>query len=114
LGEEQPTNPQSFTEEAAIVWAEGRTLGNVVPFSETILGKFPKEESGSGALLPCDIVGAGKFRNGAARWWCRTHQVHWGTKADLEAALNLKNKRLFVLTVNNQCAIQKTLWLLTH
>jgi len=22
---------------------------------------------------------------GAERWWCRTHQTHWGTKADLEA-----------------------------
>jgi hypothetical protein len=30
-------------------------------------------------------VGAGKFRHGAERWWCRTHQKHWGTKADIEA-----------------------------
>nr|QQZ50554.1 hypothetical protein JKL49_03150 [Phenylobacterium glaciei] len=27
----------------------------------------------------------GKFRHGADRLWCRTHQTHWGTKADLEA-----------------------------
>lgn len=87
LGVEQPRNPQVFTEERAIVWAEGRTLGNVVPFGEKILGKFPEAESGTGALLHCDIVEAGKFRNGAARWWCRTHQVHWGTKGDLQAAL---------------------------
>ncbi|MBW4505664.1 MAG: hypothetical protein KME64_04025, partial [Scytonematopsis contorta HA4267-MV1] len=26
------------------------------------------------------------YQNGAERWWCRTHQVHWGTKADLQQA----------------------------
>ena len=30
-------------------------------------------------------MNAGKFRHGAERWWCRTHQTHWGTKADHEA-----------------------------
>jgi hypothetical protein len=87
LGTEQPVQAQAFTEERAVVWAEGRTLGNVVPFSDNIIGKFPEAESGTGVILPCDIVRAGKFRNGAERWWCRTHQVHWGTKADLQAAL---------------------------
>lgn len=87
LGTEQPVQAQAFTEERAVVWAEGRTLGNVVPFSDNIIGKFPEAEFGIGVILPCDIVRAGKFRNGAERWWCRTHQVHWGTKADLQAAL---------------------------
>ena len=35
----------------------------------------------------CDIVGAGKMRNGRERWWCRTHQRHWGTKADIKDGL---------------------------
>lgn len=74
----------SVTEESAICWAYGRTLGNIAVFSPMLLGSFP-EKSGSDALLPCDFVTAGKFRHGAPRWWCRTHQTHWGTKADEEA-----------------------------
>lgn len=74
----------SLTEEPAICWAYGRTLGNIAVFSPTIVGNFPSKQ-GSDAVLPCDFVTAGKFRNGAARWWCRTHQTHWGTKADEEA-----------------------------
>lgn len=87
LGVEEPITPlNSMTEEFAIVWAEGRTLGNAVPFSERVKGKFPEGDSGCGVILPCDIVPCGKFRNGKLRWWCRTHQVHWGTKADLQQA----------------------------
>jgi hypothetical protein len=74
----------SVTEEPAICWAYGRTLGNIAVFSPMIVGNFPSKR-GSDAVLPCDFVTAGKFRNGAARWWCRTHQTHWGTKADEEA-----------------------------
>jgi hypothetical protein len=76
-----------MTEEFAVVWAENRTLGNAVPFSERVIGQFPEADSGSGVILPCDIVPCGKFRNGAERWWCRTHQVHWGVKADLQQAV---------------------------
>ena len=74
----------SFTEESAICWAYGRTLGNIAVFSPMILGSFPGKH-GDNAVLPCDFVTAGKFRHGAPRWWCRTHQTHWGTKADEEA-----------------------------
>lgn len=84
LGVEEPIKPlDGITEEFAVVWAEGRTLGNAVPFSETVKGKFPQADKGFGVILPCDIVGCGKFRNGKERLWCRTHQVHWGLKADL-------------------------------
>ena len=69
---------------SAICWSYGRTLGNIAVFSPTVLGTFPGT-SGEDATLPCDFVSAGKFRHGAARWWCRTHQSHWGTKADLLA-----------------------------
>jgi hypothetical protein len=74
----------SVTEEAAICWAYGRTLGNIAVFSPMLLGSFPAK-NGNDAILPCDFVTAGKFRYGAPRWWCRTHQTHWGTKADEEA-----------------------------
>jgi len=71
----------SVTEEPAICWAYGRTLGNIAVFSPFIVGNFPSKH-GSDAILPCDFVTAGKFRHGAPRWWRRTHQTHWGTKAD--------------------------------
>jgi hypothetical protein len=84
IGEEQPLTPEgknAWSEVNAICWASGRTLGNIAVFSKSILGSFPAQ-SGDDALLPCDFVHAGKYRNGAERWWCRTHQTHWGTKAD--------------------------------
>jgi hypothetical protein len=88
LGYEQPIRPsQTSTEEVreAICWSYGRTLGNIAVFSEDVLGTFPGDK-GDDAILACDIVEAGKMRNGAKRWWCRTHQRHWGTKADVISA----------------------------
>jgi len=85
--DEQPINPDAdggLSEKAAICWAYGRTLGNIAVFSPSLLGHFPAQ-SGSDAILPCDFAHAGKYRHGADRFWCRTHQTHWGTKADLEA-----------------------------
>ena len=83
LGIEEAPSQGNMTEIFAVVWAEGRTLGNAVPSSDRVKGQFPEAENGEGVTLPCDIVECGKFRNGAQRFWCRTHQVHWGTKADL-------------------------------
>lgn len=88
IGEEQPEVPKPGTpmaEEPAICWSYGRTIGNIAVFSPSILGQFPGKE-GADAQLPCDFVHAGKFRHGQERWWCRTHQTHWGTKADIIAA----------------------------
>lgn len=91
IGYEQPV--RSAQEEAsilreAICWSYGRTLGNITVSNEELLGRFPSLE-GDDAVLTCDIVGAGKMRNGKERWWCRTHQKHWGTKADIaDAAQN--------------------------
>jgi hypothetical protein len=82
----------SDTEQAAICWSYGRTLGNIAVFSPDLLGTFPAKH-GTNARLPCDFVAAGKFRNGAERWWCRTHQTHWGTKADQEAFSQSKAMR---------------------
>src|SRR6476620_10909456 len=88
IGEEQPLKPEgknAWNQANAICWASGRTLGNIAVFSKAILGSFPAQQ-GDDAFLPCDFVPAGKFRHGADRWWCRTHQTHWGTKADHESA----------------------------
>jgi hypothetical protein len=68
----------------AVCWAPGRTIGNIAVSSDDIFGLFD-EQAGSNAILPCQIVPCGKFRNGALRWYCKTHQVHWGTKADFAA-----------------------------
>lgn len=74
----------ALSEIAAICWADGRTMGNIAVVSPELLGQFP-DRRGNNAILPCDFVEAGKFRHGAIRMWCRTHQSHWGTKADLQA-----------------------------
>jgi hypothetical protein len=87
LGYEQPVRPLrgiGNEQRNAICWSYGRTLGNIAVFSEEILGSFPSDQ-GDDAILACDIVEAGKMRNGAKRWWCRTHQRHWGTKGDVAA-----------------------------
>lgn len=87
IADEQPIDPEVTAvpqEKAAICWAYGRTLGNIAVSSPTLLGNFP-DKQGDDATLPCDLVHAGKFRHGADRWWCRTHQNHWGTKADIAA-----------------------------
>jgi len=91
VGYEQPVrsaHDQAAVMREAICWSYGRTLGNITVSNEQLLGSFPGME-GDDALLSCDIVGAGKMRNGKVRWWCRTHQRHWGTKADIaDAAIN--------------------------
>lgn len=88
LGYEQPLRlgqgPAQHVKEA-ICWSYGRTLGNIAVVSEELLGSFPGDW-GDDAILACDIVEAGKMRNGQKRWWCRTHQKHWGTKGDIAAA----------------------------
>lgn len=85
--DEQAVAPEAdggLSTEAAICWAYGRTLGNIAVVSPELLGHFPGKV-GNDAILPCDFAHAGKFRHGAERLWCRTHQTHWGTKADLGA-----------------------------
>ena len=62
-----------------ICWSHATTVGNIAVASGMLRGEFDR------ALIDCDLAPAGKYRNGAARWWCRTHQVYWGVKADLAA-----------------------------
>lgn len=91
IGVEQPVVDEVDTfvsEAAAICWSYGRTLGNIAVLSPAMAGTF-SAKAGDDALLPCDFVHAGKYRNGAERWWCRTHQTHWGTKADIASRQKL-------------------------
>ena len=81
-----PLEEQSAVSAEAICWSYGRTLGNITVSGEDLLGRFPATE-GDDADLECDFVDAGKMRNGKDRWWCRTHQQHWGTKADVSDAV---------------------------
>lgn len=87
LGDEEDIDlaPDGYGAADAVCWAPGRTIGNIAVSSEEAFGMF-EEKAGNDALLPCQIVPAGKFRNGAKRWYCKTHQVHWGVKADYAAA----------------------------
>lgn len=88
VGYEQPvhtTQDQVAVKREAICWSYGRTLGNIAVSNEDLLGTFPGAE-GDDAQLACDIVAAGKMRNGCDRWWCRTHQAHWGRLADISDA----------------------------
>jgi hypothetical protein len=73
-----------YSAAAAICWAPGRTIGNIAVCSEEVFGSFTSK-AGNNAVLPCHIVPCGKFRNGVQRWYCKTHQIHWGVKADLAA-----------------------------
>jgi hypothetical protein len=68
-------------ERRGICWSTGGTVGNIAVSSTGAMlrGDFRR------GLLACDFSPAGKYRNGAARWWCRTHQGYWGVKADLAA-----------------------------
>ncbi len=79
---------EALTESPAICWSYGRTIGNIAVFTQSVLGAF-SDKSGNDAILPCDIVESGKFRHGAARWYCRTHQCYWGTVADHKSFANL-------------------------
>lgn len=94
LGEEGDLDlpEENFEAAAAVCWAPGRTIGNIAVGSEEILGLF-SGRSGSDAILPCQIIPCGKFRNGARRWYCKTHQVHWGTKADYASVTELGEVR---------------------
>lgn len=85
IADEQPLVSEAEIkreEEVAICWAYGRTLGNISVRSPDRLNHFSAQR-GENVSLPCDFVYAGKYRHGADRWWCRTHQCHWGIKADI-------------------------------
>jgi hypothetical protein len=78
---ERQNSADKLSQTAAVCWSQGKTVGNTAPLSEKVYRSFT-EPYGHDVELPCDLVNAGKFRHGAARWWCRTHQTYWGKLAD--------------------------------
>lgn len=90
LGVEQPPSPAApnFHAGEAISWSYGRTVGNIATANNDVIRAFPAS-NGNNAILPCEIVDAGKFQNGKPRWWCRTHQKHWGKQADTADAMQV-------------------------
>ncbi len=89
LGIEQPLPHASnmISANEAISWAFGRTLGNIATVNPEVLLRLPGT-SGVNDILECEIVDAGLYQNGKERLWCRTHQKHWGTLADVKDAAN--------------------------
>lgn len=75
----------------AIRWSHTGTVGNIAASTPYIDCPFPPGQDH--ALFPCEFVEAGKFRNGAPRWWCRTHFEYWGRKAELVGMLEHGVKR---------------------
>jgi len=75
------TPPLDLVPGEAVCWSFYSTMGNIAVDSSSVLGEFDGA-SGDSALLPCEIIKAGKFRHGKPRWYCRTHLVYWGIKAD--------------------------------
>lgn len=63
-------------------WPHSATVGHIAVTTPFVRGSFAAAH-GSDGLACCDMTPAGKYRNGAARAWCRTHQQYWGTRADL-------------------------------
>lgn len=65
-----------------ICWPLQASTGDLAVATPHITGHF-RAGAGEDAIVLCNLLPAGKFRNGAARQWCRTHQCYWGTQADL-------------------------------
>ncbi len=65
-----------------ICWPHAGTVGCITPINPVLHGRFSASEGDDG-VVACDLVAAGKYRNGAARCWCRIHQRYRGVKADL-------------------------------
>lgn len=61
----------------AIAWSDGATVGDIAVADGQLTGLLAR------GLVDCRLCAAGKFRNGAARWWCVPHQTYWGINADL-------------------------------
>ncbi|MCE3606102.1 hypothetical protein LXA47_21200 [Massilia sp. P8910] len=77
---------------AGICWPHEATVGHITVATRALTGHFPADQ-GDDALVACVLVAAGKYRNGAARHWCRTHQTYWGVKADLAALAHSGTQR---------------------
>ena len=73
-------------------WPLQASTGHLCVTTTLITGHF-RAGAGQDAIVQCALVPAGKFRNGALRHWCRTHQHYWGTQADLADAQATQQRR---------------------
>lgn len=73
-------------------WPLQASTGDLAVSTANITGHFGAG-AGLDAVVQCALRPAGKFRNGAARHWCRTHQCYWGTQADLAEAQATQGQR---------------------
>ena len=69
----------------AIAWSPTATVGDIAVDDGRLQGslKGSLTDKPGRALVDCRLSPAGKFRHGAARWWCVSHQTYWGVKADI-------------------------------
>ncbi len=75
-----------------VCWRRTGTVGNIALADDLLHGVFPARQ-GQDALLACELVAAGKYRNGAPRAWCRSHQTYWGVNADLATLAQTGQRR---------------------
>ena len=67
----------------AVLWSDSHTVGHLfLDKNDPLIPKVPLKSQGK-IVLPCELHRVGKFRNGSPRWWCRTHQIHYGVKEDI-------------------------------
>jgi hypothetical protein len=71
---------EGLVSRSAIAWSGTATVGHIAVSTLTLTGELAR------GLPDCSLAPCGKFRNGAPRWWCVSHQCHWGVKADLARA----------------------------
>jgi len=86
LGYEQstPDRQQARTGDA-VCWADRPIMGGNYIYSPVVRAAL-EHNRGEDVELPCELIAAGRMRMGAPRWWCRTHQTHWGMKSDIARA----------------------------
>ncbi len=80
----------------AIIWSSEHTLGHIAISADNPIAKYFKKENAEQQELPCDLVEAGKFRNGNKRWWCRTHQIHFGVKGEQLENPSCRNAKMLL------------------
>ena len=71
---------ESLVSRSAIAWSDTATVGHIAVSTLALSGQLAQ------GRVDCSLAPCGKFRNGAPRWWCVSHQRHWGVKADLARA----------------------------
>jgi hypothetical protein len=87
LGYEQlPPDKERAKAGDALCWADRPIMGGNFIYSPVVRAALDHKHDDD-VQLPCELITAGRMRMGAPRWWCRTHQTHWGMKSDIARAV---------------------------